>query len=56
MPYKSFKNSNILIVNGDSHLSNKQRDCPVKKLITNYNKSYMDVLLLLSRKKKYFWI
>ena len=44
------KNSNVLIVNGDSHLSNKQRDCPIKRLITNYNKSYMDVLLLLSKK------
>ena len=38
----------------ETHLSNKQRDCPIKRLITNYNKSYMDVLLLLS--KKYFWI
>ena len=48
---QSFKNSNLLVVNGDSHLSNKQRNCPVKRLIENYNKSNMDVLLLLSKKK-----
>ncbi|MDC3057306.1 sugar phosphate nucleotidyltransferase [Alphaproteobacteria bacterium] len=51
---QNFKNSNVLIVNGDSHLSNIQRDCPIKRLVSNYNKSYMDVLLLLSKKKNTF--
>ena len=35
-------------------MSNIQRDCPIKKLITNYKKSDMDVLLLLSKKKNTF--
>ena len=51
---QKFKNSSLLIVNGDSHLSNKQKDSPVKKLITSYKKSDMDVLLLLSKKQNTF--
>ena len=53
---EKFENSNILVVNGDSLLSYAYRDCPIKNLSSNYNDQNMDVLLLLSKKKKYFWL
>ena len=45
-----FNKNKILAINGDSLLINKTKDCPVKKLYTNFNDS-MDVLLLLVPKK-----
>ena len=49
-----FNSSNVLIINGDSILHNKDGYCPVKELRQNFNECKMDVLLLLSKRKNVF--
>ena len=48
---ENFKNSNLLVINGDSLLQNNDRYCPIQNLYSNYKQLDMDVLLLLSEKK-----
>ncbi len=46
-----FKGSKLLVINGDSLLNNSVRLCPIKSLYSNFDKKYMDVILLLAKKK-----
>ena len=45
---KYFSTNNVLLVNGDSLLTNHLNDCPIKKLSDNFLSNKMDILLLLS--------
>ena len=43
-----FTTNNILLVNGDSILTNNFNECPIKKLSRNFSTDKMDILLLLA--------
>ena len=45
--FKHFNSDNVLLINGDSLLVNKYKDCPIKKLTNNFVPNDMDILLLL---------
>ena len=43
-----FNKREMLIINGDSLLLRKTNKCPIKKLLKNFNNSYMKILLLIA--------
>ena len=47
---KYFNSDRILVINGDSLLTNRLYDNPIKKLFSNFNYYEMDMLLLLAPK------